>query len=91
MEKDISFDDWVKEGYSRGWIGPPICQTHDGIPMTEQEDKDFDEGGDPCVHVIRLYEDESIKLGVEQNHSPSIWRASNQGLGKSDRAVTWGE
>jgi hypothetical protein len=32
------------------------------------------------VHVIRLYEDLDQKAGVEENHSPSVWRASNRGL-----------
>jgi hypothetical protein len=81
MASEMSFYDWIEEGYARGWAGPPVCQTHDGIPLTPEEDKEFDQGGDPCVHVIRLYEDTSIKQGVEENHSPSLWRATNQGLG----------
>jgi len=24
--------------------------------MTEEEDAEFDEGSDPCIHVVRLYE-----------------------------------
>lgn len=80
----MNFEDWLKKGYEMGWIGPPVCQTHDGIPLTTEEDKEFDDGGDPCVHVLRLYEDESIKESVEENHSPSIWRASNRGLRTDD-------
>ena len=80
----MNFEEWLKKGYEMGWIGPPICQTHDGIPLTSEEDTEFDGGGDPCVHVLRLYEDESIKEGVEENHSPSVWRASNRGLTIND-------
>ena len=80
----MNFEDWLKKGYEMGWIGPPVCQTHDGIPLTTEEDKEFDDGGDPCVHVLRLYEDQSIKDSVEENHSPSIWRASNRGLRTDD-------
>ena len=82
MDNEMSFTEWVEEGYIRGWIGPPVCQTHDGIPLTTEEDKEFEEGSDPCVHVIRLYEDKETKTGVEENHSASTWRAVNQGLKK---------
>ena len=78
----MNFEEWLKKGYEMGWIGPPICQTHDGIPLTSEEDAEFDGGNDPCVHVLRLYEDKSIKESVEENHSPSVWRASNRGLTK---------
>lgn len=84
MNNEMSFTEWVEEGYIRGWIGPPVCQTHDGIPLTTEEDKEFNDGGDPCVHVIRLYEDNGTKLSVEDNHSPSVWRAINQGLLNND-------
>lgn len=81
---EISFDEWVEEGYIRGWIGPPVCQTHDGIPLTPEEDSEFETGGDPCIHVVRLYEDESVKSEVEKNHEPSVWRALNRGLGSNE-------
>jgi hypothetical protein len=62
----FEFRDWLLEGYRNGWIGAPVCHTHDGLPVAD-EDKE-------CVHVIRLYEDETIKRGVETNHLPSQWR-----------------
>ena len=80
MNKEISFDEWIEEGYIRGWIGPPVCDTHDGTPISEAEFAEFEDGGDPCIHVIRLYEDPETKQQVEESHSPSIWRASNRGL-----------
>lgn len=80
MNEEISFDEWIEEGYIRGWIGPPVCDTHDGTPISETEFAEFEEGGDPCIHVIRLYEDAETKQKVEESHSPSIWRASNMGL-----------
>lgn len=75
-EKD--FSDWLQEGLSNGWCGPAVCYTHDGLPTSAEEDEEF-ESGDPCIHIIRLYEDSSVKIGVEENHSPSIWRATNNG------------
>jgi hypothetical protein len=81
---DMTFDDWVKIGFDNGWVGAPICETHDGLPLTEAQDKEFEEGGDPCVHILRLYDTVEEKLEVEENHSPSIWRATNSGLGISN-------
>jgi hypothetical protein len=78
MEK--TFDEWLQEGLSSGFCGPAVCYPHDGLPMTEEEDNQFFEGEDPCIHIIRLYEDLNIKAGVEANHSPSIWRATNSGF-----------
>ena len=77
---EVSFEDWLEIGYSNGWIGAPICYSHDGLPTTEEEDNQWVDGEDPCIHIIRLYEDADVKRGVEANHSPSQWRASNRGL-----------
>jgi hypothetical protein len=77
MEK--TFDEWLQEGISSGFVGPAICYTHDGLPLSEQEDVEFEEG-DPCIHILRLYEDKETKNAVEENHSPSTWRASNAGF-----------
>jgi hypothetical protein len=77
MEK--TFDEWLQEGISSGFVGPAICYTHDGLPLSEQEDVEFEEG-DPCIHILRLYEDRETKNAVEENHSPSTWRASNAGF-----------
>lgn len=74
----MSFDEWLRFGFEQGWCGPSVCETHDGLPVSEAEVDAF-EDGDPCVHVVRLYEDEVVKAAVEAYHSPSVWRASNQG------------
>jgi hypothetical protein len=79
LGEQMDFEEWLKQGIENGWCGPAICYTHDGLPTTVAEDEEFEES-DPCIHIIRLYEDEAIKLGVEANHSPSIWRATNQGM-----------
>lgn len=76
----MNFEEWLEYGWKQGWCGAPVCSTHDGTPTTAAEDEEWFEGGDPCLHVIRLYEDEEQKRDVEENHSPSRWRASNRGL-----------
>jgi hypothetical protein len=78
--REKEFSDWLQEGINLGFVGPAICYTHDGIPSTESEDGQFDEGADPCMHILRLYEDLEMKKAIEENHSPSVWRASNAGF-----------
>jgi hypothetical protein len=66
----MTFDQWIQYGISQGWCGPALCAIHDGIPTTAEEDDD----GDSCLQIIRLYEDESVREAVEENHPLTIWR-----------------
>jgi hypothetical protein len=68
------FNEWLAYGMSMNWAGPPVCETHDGTPTTIDEDDIFEEGGDPCLHIIRLYDSKEQRLAVEFNHSPTGWR-----------------
>jgi hypothetical protein len=73
-----TFEQWLHHGYTQGWISPPVCYIHDGLPMSDQEADQLDEGDDPCIHIIRLYENPQHKQQVEQNNPPSQWRATNR-------------
>ena len=75
-----TFDEWLQEGLDLNFCGPAICYPHDGLPLTEAEDEQFSEGSDPCLHILRLYESPEMKKAVEENHSPSVWRATNSGF-----------
>jgi hypothetical protein len=75
----MDFEEWLKAGIESGWCGPAICFTHDGLPTSALEDIELDEG-DPCVHIIRLYDDPAHKISIEDNHAPSVWRATNRGI-----------
>lgn len=66
--------EWVRYGIEHGWCGPPVCETHDGTPMSDEEADAFNEGDDICIHIIRMYEDEKHKASIEEAHSPSKWR-----------------
>lgn len=70
----LSYEEWRAHGQRMNWVGPAICITHDGYPTTELEDVEFEEGGDPCIHMQRLYVDPAEARLVEENHSPSQWR-----------------
>ena len=71
---NMTYEEWYQLGMASGWTGPAVCYTHDGLPMTgDEEDESFD-GGDPCIHILRLYPDEETRNAVEENHSASVWR-----------------
>lgn len=49
------FDIWLENGINRGWITDPFCNTHDGDQyMTEEEEREWEEGGDPCQVVVKI-------------------------------------
>ena len=49
------FYDWLASGIEKGWVSDPFCYTHDGDPyMTEEEEQEWEDGGDPCSHVVKL-------------------------------------
>jgi hypothetical protein len=66
--------DWLEFGMKKGWCGPMVCSTHDGVPMLAEEEDEFGEGGDPCVNVIRPYFSDEERLDIEDSHAPSVWR-----------------
>lgn len=68
----MNYNEWIEFGIDEGWCGPAVCYTHDGLPTSVDEDSDWDI--EPCIHIVRLYEDLDKKLAVEENHSPSNWR-----------------
>jgi hypothetical protein len=47
--------EWLQVGIKAGFCSEPVCQTHDGVPMTPEESEEF-ETGDPCIPIVRLWE-----------------------------------
>lgn len=74
------FDEWLRHGIEQGWVGPPVCETHDGTPVSQPEIDEFENGDDPCITIMRVYRDREHKSAVEKAHSPSVWRATNEGI-----------
>lgn len=49
------FEIWLENGIERGWITEPFCNTHESDPyMTEEEEAEWEEGGDPCQVVLKI-------------------------------------
>lgn len=72
--EQISFDDWMEIGIKQGWCGPPVCYTHDGLPIALAEDEMFGDGDDPCIFIVRMYDSPEQASAVAEAHSPSQWR-----------------
>jgi hypothetical protein len=63
----MKFEDWLAIGREHGLCSPPVCNTHDVVPMTDRELDMWEDGDDPCIHVLRLYEDPRIMDEAEKN------------------------
>jgi hypothetical protein len=50
----ITFEDWLTTGIAAGYCSEPVCDTHDGVPLTEEERDRFEDGEDPCIPAVRL-------------------------------------
>jgi hypothetical protein len=70
----MNFHDWLTLGIESGYCGPIVCNTHDGTPTTAAEDDSFDDGDEPCIPAIRIYNSPEEQTAVESNHKASVWR-----------------
>lgn len=68
------FDAWLEQGRREGWCGPVVCVCHDGVPTSSEEDELDEEWGEVCIPMVRVYDSPEVRVGVEANHSPSVWR-----------------
>ena len=74
LEQEMTYGEWVQYGQQQGWIGPLVCSTHDGIPMSVEEEQAWEDGEDPCQWIFRRYDNAEHQTSVEYNHAPSRWR-----------------
>lgn len=56
------FEQWLAQGIEAGWCSATACATHDGVPSTVEAQEEWDDGADPCEHVVRLYFDYETPL-----------------------------
>jgi hypothetical protein len=63
----MDFFEWRDLGMEKGWISEPFCNTHNGDPfMSEEEEKEWEEGGDPCLVVFKIFED-NINIEIQSH------------------------
>jgi hypothetical protein len=62
----IDFFEWRDLGLANKWISEPFCDTHDTGYMTDEEQKEWEDGSDPCMMVFRIWED-NIELPKGQD------------------------
>ena len=48
--------DWYQIGVANKYCTEYFCDTHDGIPMSDQEILSWEDGNDDCYWVLRLLE-----------------------------------
>jgi hypothetical protein len=68
----MDFQEWLEIGRSNLFVSPIICSTHDGIPGSDEETQMWEDGDDPCIHVMRVYPDKETAALIEPN--VPVWR-----------------
>ena len=53
--EELDFQDWLAKGVKAGWVSDVVCETHDGLPMTDEEQNQWEEGFDPCLPAVRVW------------------------------------
>ena len=55
MSEDLEFYDWLKIGRDKGWCSDIVCDTHEGLPMTDEEMEGWEFGNDDCIPAVRIW------------------------------------
>jgi hypothetical protein len=53
-ESFMTFEEWLQYGIDNKYCSDQFCSTHDIAPMHNTEEIEWEDGGDPCMHVVRL-------------------------------------
>lgn len=69
----MTFDEWVRIGIDHQWAIPVVCATHDGTPMTPEEEALWEQGDGPCMHIIRVCEPHQHQA-IYNNTTAMKWR-----------------
>ena len=73
-----SMEEWIAYGVAQGWCSPSYCDTHEGVPLSETESSQFDEGADPCVITIRLGNEAEWEEEAQEYNR--VWRSASEVL-----------
>jgi hypothetical protein len=60
----MEFSEWLRIGRENDWVSDIVCDTHDGVPMSEAEWHEFEEN-DPCISIMRVYDSKEHKIEIE--------------------------
>jgi len=52
----LNISEWLDYGIQNGFCSETACDTHDGVANTPEKEIEWEEGSDPCQHVVRLWE-----------------------------------
>lgn len=63
---ELTIDEWLQYGIDNGYCSDAVCVTHEGLPLTEEEEKEWDDGWDPCSPGVRLWLND-IQRSIEDN------------------------
>ena len=55
MSERDEFEHWLDLGISKGWISDVVCDTHEGIPMSEEEAEEHLRDFELCIPAVRIY------------------------------------
>ena len=56
----MNLKEWLQYGVDHGWSSAMVCETHDGVPRTDDEEDGYQSGQDHCVHIVRIYLDTDL-------------------------------
>ena len=51
--------EWLRYGIEHGFCSDVVCATHDGLPLTQEEEDQWEDGIDACVFGVRVNEGDS--------------------------------
>ena len=61
LEQITGFDEWLAFGIDHKWCLYPTCYIHDGLPTSDEEEEELEQGGDPCIYAVRVFTDEQTE------------------------------
>jgi hypothetical protein len=50
-------EEWLMIGIEKKWCSSVVCDSHDGLPRSDEEWQEWEDGGDPCAFVVRVDEE----------------------------------
>ena len=46
--------EWIEIGQKNKWCSLVVCDTHEGLPRSDKEWQEWEDGDDPCAFVVRV-------------------------------------